>query len=206
MITLAEGEISELHVGLKGTTNALFLKDLGKKTWRGLEGRVRQGRSGGGLCYGYNVVRELDGAGELLHGGRTMNEAEAAIIRRILNDYGTGKSPRMIARDLNLEGWEALAVDPGATRRYHALPSHPPEERCLPKAEVVSSNLAGCVIKTARHSNALARINLLRRPQPFGTKWASMDSIGRGFLNDSCTFRSGGCPRSAIFIVGDNRI
>jgi site-specific DNA recombinase len=47
MVTLAEGEISELHVGLKGTMNALFLKDLAKKTWRGLEGRVRQGRSGG---------------------------------------------------------------------------------------------------------------------------------------------------------------
>jgi DNA invertase Pin-like site-specific DNA recombinase len=28
IITLAEGEISELHVGLKGTMNALFLKDL----------------------------------------------------------------------------------------------------------------------------------------------------------------------------------
>jgi DNA invertase Pin-like site-specific DNA recombinase len=27
IITLAEGEISELHVGLKGTMNALFLKD-----------------------------------------------------------------------------------------------------------------------------------------------------------------------------------
>ena len=56
-VTLAEGEISELHVGLKGTMNALFLKDLAMKTRRGLEGRVRQGRSGGGLCYGYEVVR-----------------------------------------------------------------------------------------------------------------------------------------------------
>src|SRR5688572_22475326 len=28
IITLAEGEITELHVGLKGTMNALFLKDL----------------------------------------------------------------------------------------------------------------------------------------------------------------------------------
>ena len=28
MVTLADGEISELHVGLKGTMNALFLKDL----------------------------------------------------------------------------------------------------------------------------------------------------------------------------------
>ena len=55
LVTLAEGEISELHVGLKGTMNALFLKDLAQKVRRGLEGRVRQGRSGGGLCYGYDV-------------------------------------------------------------------------------------------------------------------------------------------------------
>ena len=46
LVTLAEGEITELHVGLKGTMNALYLKDLAQKTWRGLEGRVRQGKSG----------------------------------------------------------------------------------------------------------------------------------------------------------------
>src|SRR5262249_7023034 len=45
----SEGEVGELHVGLKGTMNALFLKDLAQKTRRGLEGRVRQGKSGGGL-------------------------------------------------------------------------------------------------------------------------------------------------------------
>jgi hypothetical protein len=43
--TLAEGEVTELHVGLKGTMGALFLKDLRDKTRRGLEGRVREGRS-----------------------------------------------------------------------------------------------------------------------------------------------------------------
>ena len=48
LVTLAEGEITELHVGLKGTMNALFLKDLAAKTRRGLRGRVEQGRSGGG--------------------------------------------------------------------------------------------------------------------------------------------------------------
>ena len=31
LLTLAEGEINELHVGLKGTMNALFLKDLAAK-------------------------------------------------------------------------------------------------------------------------------------------------------------------------------
>jgi site-specific DNA recombinase len=57
IITLAEGEISELHVGLKGTMNALFLTDLANKTRRGLRGRVEAGMSGGGLTYGYDVVR-----------------------------------------------------------------------------------------------------------------------------------------------------
>ncbi|KND59714.1 hypothetical protein BVER_00451c [Candidatus Burkholderia verschuerenii] len=52
IVTLAEGEISELHVGLKGTMNALFLKDLAMKTHRGLRGRVEKGKAGGGLCYG----------------------------------------------------------------------------------------------------------------------------------------------------------
>ena len=28
MFTLAEGQVDELHIGLKGTMNALFLKDL----------------------------------------------------------------------------------------------------------------------------------------------------------------------------------
>jgi hypothetical protein len=51
---VAEGEIPELHVGLKGTMNALFLKDLAAKTCRGLRGRVEKGKAGGGLCYGYD--------------------------------------------------------------------------------------------------------------------------------------------------------
>ena len=104
LLTLAEGEISELHVGLKGTMNALFLKDLAQKVRRGLEGRVRQGRSGGGLCYGYDVVREHDTRGELVHGGRQVIEAEAEIVRRIFNQFAGGKSPRRIAIDLNQAG------------------------------------------------------------------------------------------------------
>src|SRR6266403_5842482 len=103
IITLAEGEISELHVGLKGTMNALFLKDLAAKTHRGLEGRVRAGRSGGGLCYGYDVVREQDARGEQIHGGRIIDEAEAEIVRRIFREFATGKAPRAIARGLNAD-------------------------------------------------------------------------------------------------------
>ena len=103
ILTLAEGEISELHVGLKGTMNALFLKDLAAKTHRGLEGRVRAGRSGGGLCYGYDVVREHDARGEPIHGGRQINQAEAEIVRRIFKEFTAGKAPRAIARGLNAD-------------------------------------------------------------------------------------------------------
>ncbi len=104
LITLSEGEIGELHVGLKRTMNALFLKDLAHKTRRGLEGRIRQGKSGGGLCFGYDVVRKVAASGEALRGGRRIDEAEAAIVRRIFKDFAHGRSPRAIAQSLNKEG------------------------------------------------------------------------------------------------------
>ena len=104
LITLAEGEVGELHVGLKGTMNALFLKDLALKTHRGLEGRVRAGRSGGGLCYGYDVVRETDPSGNPVRGKRTVNEEEAQIVRSIFRDFTNGLSPTAIAKGLNTRG------------------------------------------------------------------------------------------------------
>jgi DNA invertase Pin-like site-specific DNA recombinase len=76
LFTLAEGEITELHVGLKGTMNALFLKDLADKTRRGLTGRVKEGRSAGGLCYGYGVVRETDARGEPVRGAQKLRKAK----------------------------------------------------------------------------------------------------------------------------------
>ena len=42
ILTLAEGEITELHVGLKGTMNALFLKDLAHKTSKDMPRRKRR--------------------------------------------------------------------------------------------------------------------------------------------------------------------
>ncbi|WGR56610.1 recombinase family protein [Paracoccus versutus] len=104
MFTLSEGEISELHVGLKGTMNALFLKDLADKTRRGQRGRIEAGKSGGGNAYGYDVVKKLDGNGEPIRGDRTINAVQAEVIRRIFRDYAAGKSAKRIAVDLNQEG------------------------------------------------------------------------------------------------------
>src|SRR5258708_8571688 len=103
LITVAEGLIRELHVGLKGTMNALFLKDLGQKVRRGLEGRVRDGRSGGGLCYGYNVVREFDGRGEPVHGGRTIKQARGMSLPPTFRALSSGRSPPRLGPVPNAE-------------------------------------------------------------------------------------------------------
>src|SRR5579883_39023 len=103
LITLSEGEIGPLHVGLKGTMNAIQLKDLADKTRRGLRGRVDAGKSGGGLCYGYDVVKKFDAVGNPVRGDRTINRAEALVVLRIFREFIAGKSPRAIARALNEE-------------------------------------------------------------------------------------------------------
>jgi len=126
LLTLAEGEISELHVGLKGTMNALFLKDLAQKVRRGLEGRVREGRSGGGLCYGYDVVREHDTRGELVHGGRQVIEAEAEIVRRIFNQFAGGKSPAGSPSTSTRPEFPARRVPSGDRRPSTAMPPAAP--------------------------------------------------------------------------------
>ena len=93
-------EVGKLTVR-QGNRGALYLKNLGEKTWRGQSGRVRAGKSGGGNCYGYDVVKSLSKAGEPERGGRRVNEKEAAIVSYIFNEYTARRSPKAIARTLN---------------------------------------------------------------------------------------------------------
>lgn len=65
---------------------------------------LRGGLAGAGLCYGYDVVRCNDAAGQPMRRERSINEAEAKIVRRIFHDFAAGKSPRAIALKLNRVG------------------------------------------------------------------------------------------------------
>lgn len=120
--TLADGAVSEIHVGLKGTMSALFLKDLAQKTRRGQLGRVKAGRIPGGKSYGYDVVRSDD------RGQRSINTQEAAVVRRIFKEYAAGKGPLAIVKDLNREKvpgpsgghWNASALL-GSPKRRNGL-------------------------------------------------------------------------------------
>ena len=92
IVTLAEGDITFLHIGLKGTMNAMFLKELADKTRRGLRGRVELGKAGGGVSFGYRIVRTFEN-GVVSTGEREIVPEEAEIIRRIFKDYVAGAPP-----------------------------------------------------------------------------------------------------------------
>ena len=104
------GLVTTMHVGLLGTMAQLYLSDLKEKTRRGLLGRVLQGKAAGGRAYGYRAI-----AGDT--GSRRIDEAEAAVVRRIFRLYATGTSPNAIARRLNGEGVPGPDGRDGATAR-----------------------------------------------------------------------------------------
>jgi len=107
IFTLADGFITDLHVGLKGTMNAIQLKQIAAKVRRGQRGRIEAGKSAGGNAFGYDVVRKIDSEGNLIRGDRTINKTQAAIVVRIFEDYAAGHSPKAIAKKLNQEKAES---------------------------------------------------------------------------------------------------
>ena len=123
IITLADGEVGTLHVGLRGIVAKLYLEDLAQKTRRGQVGRVRAGRIPGGRCYGYDVVTVGSERGR-----RVVNSCEAEIIRRIFAEHLGGDSPLKIAARLNTEGvpgprgglWGASTIN-GSRKRRNGL-------------------------------------------------------------------------------------
>lgn len=122
IFTVSKGEVSHLHVGLKGTMNAMFLKDLADKTRRGQRGRVEAGKSGGGNSYGYDVVKKLDANGEPVHGDRTINEAQVEVVPRIFRDYAAGKPAKTIAFALNRDG---IASPSGGDLAFSTINGNP---------------------------------------------------------------------------------
>jgi hypothetical protein len=124
IVTLADGDVNKMLVAVKGLLGSLFLDDLAQKTKRGQVGRVKAGRIPGGRCYGYDVVRDGQEGGK-----RTINEAEAGIVRRIYAEYVDGRSPLKIVQALNAERvpgprgghWNVSALIGSAKRRNSLL-------------------------------------------------------------------------------------
>ena len=129
IVTLIEGEIGELEIGMKGTFSAVYLRDLSRRTRRGMEQAALAGESSGGLSYGYDLERRFDEKrGRRIGGIRSVNPIHASVINRIFERFAAGQSPRRIAFDLNAEGipgprggkWAATTIY-GNRRRHTGI-------------------------------------------------------------------------------------
>jgi site-specific DNA recombinase len=125
LFTIADGgEVPRLMVGINGAISESYLADLAAKTRRGQMGLVKVGRFPGGRYYGYDVVRGGEDSGK-----RTINDGEAAIVRRIFAEYVSGRSPLRIVQALNAEGvpgprggyWNTSTLIGSAKRRTGIL-------------------------------------------------------------------------------------
>jgi site-specific DNA recombinase len=78
------------------------------------------------------MVREIGPDGEIERGKRQIDPAQAAIVRRIFEEYVAGRSPRAIATDLNRESvpsprggtWNASTIN-GHRQRLHGILQNP---------------------------------------------------------------------------------
>ena len=95
----SENEQAHVLVTVHGMVDSLYVKELAKKTHRGLEGLMLRGQHTGGRCFGYDSVPVDGTTGKQL----VINESEAAVVRRIFEMSAEGQSLKTIAKTLNRE-------------------------------------------------------------------------------------------------------
>jgi hypothetical protein len=106
----SQSEQADVLLSVRGLVDSLYIKELAKKTHRGLEGRALLGLCTGGRCFGYDNIAE---------GGcirQQVNPSEAAIVQRIFEMAAEGGSLKVIARKLNDE--RVSSPRPRAGKQY----------------------------------------------------------------------------------------
>jgi site-specific DNA recombinase len=92
-------EQSEMLVTMHGLIDSQYVRELAKKTHRGLEGLALRGLHTGGRIFGYETVSLGENAGKKL----VVNPTEAATVKRIFELSAGGHSLKTITRTLNAE-------------------------------------------------------------------------------------------------------
>ena len=103
LFTVAEGEIDDIKLAVAGLLGSMFLTGLQQKTLRGMEAAVLAGRAAGGRTYGYRNVSREGPNGSVIRGLREVDEEEAALVRRIFEEFASGLSSIEIVRRLNAD-------------------------------------------------------------------------------------------------------
>lgn len=97
------GRVDDVHLGLKATMNAIWMKDLADKTRRGQKGAIKAGRQIGTPAYGYRLANRIEN-GQIIRGIREIDPETGPIVQRIFALYAEGMSGRGLANYLNDEG------------------------------------------------------------------------------------------------------
>ena len=105
-----DSEQSDVQMTVHGLVDSLYVKELAKKTHRGLESCALRGLHTGGRCYGYCAVAVGEGESKRL----VINETEGVVVKEIFELFAAAVSLKKIAKCLN--------------------------ERCLPSPRSRSSN------------------------------------------------------------------
>jgi site-specific DNA recombinase len=92
-----DSEQSDVQMTVHGLVDSLYVKELAKKTHRGLESCALRGLHTGGRCFGYSTLAVGEGPSKRL----VINETEAAVVREIFEMFAAGQSLKKIAKYLN---------------------------------------------------------------------------------------------------------
>ena len=119
-----DSEQAEILVATHGIVDSLYLKDLAKRTFRGVEQRALEGLHTGGRVFGYRRV-PIESKTERDSHGRPVIEAvklevdpnQAATVRSIFESYASGRSLKRIVVDLNSQGVESPQPQKGRIAR-----------------------------------------------------------------------------------------
>jgi site-specific DNA recombinase len=107
----SDSEQAGLLIGVHGIVDSMYLKDLSKRTFRGVEQLALKGLHTGGRVFGYRRVpilsnTQVDSHGRPLIAGVKLevDPGQAGIVNRIFERYASGASMKRIAIDLNDSG------------------------------------------------------------------------------------------------------
>lgn len=121
-------ETAEEIITLHGMVDSLYIRELSKKTHRGLKGRALAGLNAAGCPFGYKIDYIFDNSKKNKHGNpiavggrRVIEPSEAEIVKRIFEMYIGGMTPRKITEVLNAEG---LPSPRGGSWSFSAIYGH----------------------------------------------------------------------------------
>jgi site-specific DNA recombinase len=105
-----DSEQAEVLLATHGIVDSLYIRELAKKVYRGVEGRALKGLHPGGRCFGYRSVpiedtTRTDAYGRPIITGvkLAVDEPEAEAVRRVFSLYAEGHSFERIGKMMNAQ-------------------------------------------------------------------------------------------------------